>query len=288
MKSIILFIIKIGKILFYNTPFHRSKLVNVIYEKLFHSVYKKDEILEVPYLGCIFKIPARDMTILPSLINNDYERYVLDLYKQILKPGMTVVDIGANIGIFSILGAKVVGTTGTIICFEPEPGNFELLKENILINNVVNVRPENLAVGAEKAVLKLQIERNSIGTHSILNRADKGIEREVSVNVVSIDDYVKRLKHPIDVMKIDVEGYEPYVLMGGRCVIEKVQYLFFEYIKSDIEASIRIDDFLDLLSSFPFIYGIDEKRHSIRRFTLDDFQHVKYINILASKTEVSL
>ncbi len=284
-KTLTLFIIRVGKKLFYNTPVHRSKIVNIVYEKLFHAAFDKAAVVEVPYQGYKFKVPARDITILPSLMNNNYEKHEIALLKRVLKPGMTFVDIGANIGLFSVVGAKAVGKIGKIYCFEPEPGNHALLQENLALNKV-NAITEQLAVGAKKATLQLQIEKNSIGTHSLLQRDNKSIEHQIEVRVVKLDDYFTKKLGSIDVLKIDVEGYEPFVLKGAENVLKQVQYLFFEYSKADVESSYGIDKMVKLLSSFPYMYGINEKTQSIKPFPVTEFHRAKYLNILATKQEL--
>ncbi len=286
LKTIILFIIRVGKKLFYNTPVHRSKIVSIAYEKLFHAAFNKATVVEVPYEGYKFKVPARDITILPSLMNNNYEKQEIALLKKVLKPGMTFVDIGANIGLFSVIGAKAVGKKGKAYCFEPEPGNYQLLKENLILNKVTNAVLEPLAVGAKKATMQLQIEKNSIGTHSLLQRQTKSIERQVEVKVIKLDDYFTSKHDTVDVLKIDVEGYEPFVLKGAENVLKQVQYLFFEYSKADVVSSYGIDKMVKQLDSFPYRYGINEKTQSMKPFPITEFHKAKYLNILATKREL--
>lgn len=288
MKKVILYIIKICRKLFYNTPVHRSKIVNIIYEKLFHAAFSKEGVVQVPYEGCVFNVPARDITILPSLLNDCYEKEEIKILRQVLKPGMVFVDIGANIGLFSIIGAKAVGKKGIVYCFEPEPGNYSLLHENLALNRVTNAIPIQLAVGAKKATLKLHIQKNSIGTHSLLQKDAKSIECELNVQVIKLDDYFKLKTQKVDVLNIDVEGYEPFVLEGAKTVLRNIQYLLFEYSRADIEANYGINKMIKLLNSFPFIYGIDNRAGSLEPFTSSDFHKTKYINILATKSEIKL
>ena len=76
-------------------------------------------------------------------------RYERRLVSSILKPGMTAVDIGANIGFYSMLMAARVGGTGRVVAFEPDADNFRLLEKNILENDIHNVHAEMMAVAGQ-------------------------------------------------------------------------------------------------------------------------------------------
>lgn len=286
-KKFVLVLIKLGKALFYDTPVHRTKLANVVFERLFHAAYKKDTVVEVAYEGGIFKIPSKDISLLPSILNNNYEKYEISLFKKLLKPGDVMVDIGANIGLFSVIGSKSVGSSGKVYSFEPEPGNYALLTSNLLLNGATNVHTENLAIGDKKDTMLLQIEKNSIGSHSLIKRGQDTIEQEVKVDVVKLDDYFKDLKSEICVMKVDVEGYEPYVLNGAKKILARVEYLFFEYNRTDVEENFGISDMVGLLNSFPYLYSINEKTRKLKEFSDTDFTDTRYVNLLASRKKIA-
>ena len=124
-ESLLLQVIRVLRKLFYNTPIHRSHLLNLFYERIFHMFFK-DPLVQVSFESFDFKIPSRDITILPSLLNGCYETYEIQLLKDILLAGMTFIDVGANIGLYTLIGSRLVGEFGNVWAFEPEPENFRL------------------------------------------------------------------------------------------------------------------------------------------------------------------
>lgn len=259
----------------------------MLYEKLFHFVIDGKKVVEVRYEDCLLMVPGRDITMLPSILNDNYEKYEIELLKRILKPGMTFVDVGANIGLFSIIAAKIVGSSGKVYAFEPEPENYSLLKDNVALNNTTAIVTENKAVGSKRGTLPLTIEKNSIGTHSLLEKTDSNIERTVRVDVITLDDYFKGLGSPIDVLKIDVEGYEPFVLQGSQKLLNNVDFVFMEFNKTDVETHFGVKAMLDLIKMFPYVYGIQEKQHRLKAFSATDFYKTKYLNVLLAKNEIT-
>ena len=85
--------------------------------------------------------------------------------REILKPGMVVLDIGANIGYHTLISSKLVGNTGKIYSFEPEPHNFKLLLKNIEINEFKNIIPINKALSNNIGSTKLFLDTQSENIH---------------------------------------------------------------------------------------------------------------------------
>ncbi len=95
----------------------------------------------------------------------------LQIIRNIIKKGDTVIDVGANIGFFTLFFRSLVGDNGKIIAFEPEKKNFEILKKNIQVNNLRNVEIHNLALGSENKNLRMILSEN-VGEHRIFNEKD--------------------------------------------------------------------------------------------------------------------
>ncbi|WP_461829972.1 FkbM family methyltransferase [Aquifex sp.] len=148
--------------------------------------------------------------------------------KKILKANSVVIDIGAHWGGFSILFGKLVGTGGKVYSFEASKRNFKFLKKNICINQLNGiVKPFNLAVGDENKVVKLKIAKTSSGHNSII-RNDLPTEKEEDVNQVKLDDFLNIPK--VDLIKIDIEGYEYFALKGMENLIkENDLWLYIEF-----------------------------------------------------------
>ena len=141
------------------------------------------------------------------------------------KEGDVVIDIGAHIGRYTIIGAKRVGTNGKVVAIEANPSNFEMLNRNIKLNQLTNIISLNNAVYSKETKIKLYLPGEELG-HTIYNTVmsdrakneDKFVE--VSANTL---DYFLQLKGIMEVnwVKIDVEGAEFEVLKGATNVLSK-------------------------------------------------------------------
>jgi FkbM family methyltransferase len=161
----------------------------------------------------------------------NYEVGESRLCERLVREGMTGFDVGANIGLYSLLLARLVGRTGVVHAFEPEPRNFERLKANLALNAAGNVITNRLAVSHESGDVRLNLfdpslnEWHSLGAPRLTDpyhprRLVEPVE-SISVEAVSLDDYTR--SHSIarvDFLKIDVEGAEPAVLQGAVRLFE--------------------------------------------------------------------
>ena len=175
----------------------------------------------------------------PDMIVDRYEKGTTDLFRELLKPGMVVVDVGANVGYFSLLAAELVGSSGKVYAFEPEPGNHGVLQKNIEINSLSNIQVEEMAVSDNSGVADFFLSELDSGSHSLFGDAARGIRESVQVTTTTLDAFLEAEGWPnIDLVKIDVEGAEDLVFDGARNLLatEKPALLFecssnFEYIK---------------------------------------------------------
>lgn len=140
--------------------------------------------------------------------------------RRFLRTGDSFIDIGANIGLHSLVAAELVGPTGSVWAFEPHPTTFSYLEENVRRNSLENVFLHPLAVGERNTSARLIEERNDDEHHL-------GSEGGVPVDVVRLDDVIPRHVN-VAVVKIDVEGYETHVLRGGRETLSRVGVVWIE------------------------------------------------------------
>jgi FkbM family methyltransferase len=152
----------------------------------------------------------------PLYINRSYELAETAFFHRILKPGMVFVDIGANVGYFTVLASRLVGDAGTVIAVEPEPKNFELLKRNVNENKLRNVILLNTALGATTGQAELFLSASNYGDHQLYRREDES-RQPVSVPLDTLDNALARCNiSRVDVIKMDVQGYEYQILAGMR------------------------------------------------------------------------
>jgi len=147
------------------------------------------------------------------------ERFVSErgLIRSMLAPGMTVVDVGANIGYYLLMFEQVIGPEGRVVCFEPVPSNLVELKLNIARNSFRNVSVVEKPVGAQAGRVRFGQTING----GVLRRGDSS---GTEVEIVTLDE---ALKQKGDFLKIDVEGYEGHVLFGATNFIRKYRPRLF-------------------------------------------------------------
>jgi FkbM family methyltransferase len=167
-------------------------------------------------MGCKLALHRRDYIINTALLLKNYEVYELNLFQEALSPGQTVVDFGANIGIYSCVAGKALHNTGRVFAFEPDPENFALLESSVALNRLTNVHAVAKAVSDSNGTLPLSKSTNNMGDHRLFHAAPD--RPSVSVPIIRFDDYWREYHKgelpPIDVMKIDVQGAEARALAG--------------------------------------------------------------------------
>jgi FkbM family methyltransferase len=138
------------------------------------------------------------------------------LKKYEIKKGDIVVDAGAYLGTFTILASKLVGDSGKVISFEPDPQNYSMLLKNIKLNDIKNVITINKGLWSRDTELNLNIQSDR---SSFLPETSES-KTIVSTTVVSLDNELKRLKiNKIDFIKMDVEGAELEALKGSEKIL---------------------------------------------------------------------
>ena len=142
---------------------------------------------------------------------DQYEPEVTARIQEIVKEGMTVCDVGANIGLITLLASRLAGPTGRVVAFEPVPDNAEILHGNIQRNGCQNVTVIEKAVGAKPGCAEIHLSDHR-GSHSLLPKLEHGTGRTLAIEVVRLDSLPELQK--IDLLKIDVEGLEIEVLKG--------------------------------------------------------------------------
>ena len=154
------------------------------------------------------------------------------LIKHLLRPGDVFVDVGANIGWYTILGAYLVGSKGKVIACEPSSKIYEHLSKNVEINSLKNVRLEKIALSNQngKAILDGFTEAN-LGLGTIIQTNQILTDSAEEIETKRYDDYFPNELERVRLLKIDVEGAEMMVLQGMR---ESLEAKVFDYIIIEI------------------------------------------------------
>jgi len=159
-----------------------------------------------------------------AAIANDkiYEAKVTQTLREILQPGFTFLDIGANIGYFSMLAAACLNNTGRIIAFEPMEQNRELFNLSVQANNFQNIDLFPYAVSECEKTFALETGARS--SNSRIISAEQASTNKPRVKAVALDDFLHDLT-ALDVIKLDIEGAEPLALQGMNSLVEKYRPL---------------------------------------------------------------
>lgn len=156
-------------------------------------------------------------SVLSRLIYDGFEKEETDYLTSILSEGDTFIDVGANIGLFSLIASKIVGNNGLVICFEPSPITFNRLVENVKLNNLKNIDLRNIGLSNVKDELTFYMSDNGYDAwNSFAPSEDNKLENSIQVLVSTLDAELQNVeKSKIKLIKIDVEGWEKFVLKGG-------------------------------------------------------------------------
>lgn len=169
------------------------------------------------------------------------------------------LDLGANIGYFSCLLGKLARPAGKVVSIEPEPLNRVLLEENLTRNGVTNVTVHACAVGAADSTAKLGIYKPANrGRHSMVDL--ENCKAFIEVPVRRLDDILRESGvQSWDLLKIDVEGYEPFVFEGAQETLSRTRMLAMEFLpdtwkKSGVSAQ---QVFQKLSANFSCVYRFE-------------------------------
>jgi FkbM family methyltransferase len=172
-------------------------------------------------------VDTTDLLIAPWLLmHGEWEPEETELFKRLLKPGDVFVDVGANIGYYTLLAVRLGASQ--VYAFEPQAATYELLSKNVIINWMSKVvRCENLAAFSHTTELEFFARKAYPGNSSIgvsppaqlrewFDTAEK-----LTVRAISLDDYFSEKPDNINVMKVDVEGAEPAAFEGARRILSQ-------------------------------------------------------------------
>ncbi len=190
-----------------------------------------------------------------------YEPAEVALVRSQVKQGDTVLDIGANIGYYSLIFAELVGDTGKVYAFEPDPSNFALLCQNIELNDYDNIEPIQKAVSNDNTVLNLHLCDANYGMHRIYDSIC--CSEQVEVEAIRLDDFFADFKGAINFIKMDIEGAEYAALQGMQQLLTQHQAvkLLMEFSPAALfEFGIEPQIFLDFLIKNNFKLQLVEDR----------------------------
>lgn len=182
--------------------------------------------LKIKTLGNILVVPIQVKgigTVLSAFGHRELDQYYI--MQKMLGEGDTVLDIGANIGYYATIEGKLVGRSGFLYLFEPDPRNIEYLRTNLDENGLADraeVHPDAVSRTSGKTIFQIAelANLNSIGktkANDDPTQIARGLEKreyveEIEVNMVSLVDFLENATRPVDLIRMDVEGHEVEIL----------------------------------------------------------------------------
>ena len=221
------------------------------------------------------------------------ESFETKLLRELTKPGMTVFDIGANIGYYTLILAGLVGENGKVYAFEPDPENYRLLIKNIKANNYNNIIPIQRAVSDKTGKIKLFLSEEHKGNHKIYDSGEG--RKSIEIESIALDEFTKENKVNPDIMKMDIEGSEPMAFLGMKNLIKdnkdiKIISEFFPYAMRKCRNSNPPEEFISFLEDQGFkVSIINEKENKVdpitstSQFIINFCKGKKYISLYLEK-----
>lgn len=194
-------------------------------------------------------------------IQNYRDPAIQRFIRRSLAPGSTFVDVGANIGTYAIPASAVVGPNGKVIAIEPHPFIFEYLKRNVAGNRLQNVLAVDVAVGATRKDALMQYAEHNPGQTHITSQFHA---EATNVPMARLDDILSDLGIAnVDYLKIDVEGYELYVLHGAKRVIDASRSIIIQIELVDSNTERYGNSAADAAE---FLFSLGFVPHAVDRF----------------------
>lgn len=217
-------------------------------------------------------VDTRDVSLAPHILLDGYwEREVTRVFRNLVHPGMTVVEVGANVGYFSVLAAEGVGSNGNFFAFEANPALADVTFRNLDLNGLLKQSTViDKAVYSESTELEFNIYNQYLGSSSLWAEPEhvalfRDEIRKLNVDAVSLDDYFPPGTR-IDLIKIDAEGAEPHIIRGAtRLLTENSEVkIIMEYAPAMITSSCgSLESFHQTLMDLGFTVFRISKRATI-------------------------
>ncbi len=236
-------------------------------------------------------------------LSPDYESFERSLLKEWIQEGDIVLDIGAHIGLFTLIMSRLVGPSGQVYSFEPFPDSYRLLVENLQANGVENATVLQAAVGAVNNRASLFLNPENSGDHGMFD--PDGHRFALEVDSIRLDDFEPLKDRLVSFIKMDIQGAEGEALKGMNELLNRNPgiRIFFEFWPSGLEKSGT--EPINVLSFFfdrEFkLFHVNEDRGDIQEIPRDESgpwleqlkegfqgQQERHTNLLAVKRERKL
>lgn len=223
-------------------------------------------------------------SVLSQPIYRGFEVEEVSYLESVLKEGDIFIDIGANVGLFSLFASPKVGDTGRVISFEPTPITYNRLIENISLNDFKNIEARQLALSDKAGDMDFFISNNGYDAwNSLASSSDNKLQESIKVPVSTLDKELERIdKSNIRLVKIDVEGWEKFTLLGGLTFLENFSpILMVEFTEQNtFNAGYMVQDVYKMIEELGYKWFTLENGGLVQ-----DVMRLRYpyVNLIAKK-----
>jgi FkbM family methyltransferase len=226
----------------------RPWLVNSLYRRLMRltrrramislgkinaRLFPRGEVVQLPHGALLYCPPDPHFF---GFVLGTHDPHISDLLGQLVVPGSVCVDVGANIGYFSVIMARLCGSNGEVWSYEPVSENYQVFCQNVSLANGANqiIRPIHAAVSDNEQALR--IIRKGFSTLHEVGALEEGASTDADcVESVTLEgEYRSKIRREISVLKVDVEGHEWPVIRGCESLIAErvVRHIIIEVTPS--------------------------------------------------------
>lgn len=253
-------------------------------DEIWHNRFEGKPYFEFRLHQVVFNL--YEDSVLSRIIYNGFEEQEINFITTTLKPDDIFLDVGSNIGLFSLIASNIVGEKGKVICFEPSPVTYKRLLENIKLNNFTNIDSRNIGLSDNTGLMTFYTSKNGHDAwDSFAPSADNKLENSIDVNVSTLDNELDTIdKTRISLVKIDVEGWEKFVLKGGETFLKTnspaVMVEFTE--QNTFNAGYPIHEIFDIMQDWGYTwYRITSEGLVLEKKQL----RYPYVNLIAKKEQ---
>lgn len=252
------------------TPYFRGKWR--IIDKLFHHWIKHRDWSQTVAISPVLQMRCNLWDEIQHDIwwcGDSYEFRESRFLKRLLQPGMVFLDVGANVGYYSLLAATRIAPGGAVHAFEPVAAQHAALCANLRLNHLEHVTVNRLIVSETRGTMEIHIgDHDNSGVASV-GIAGSGNSKTETVDAISLDDYIREQRLPkVDVVKIDVEGHEPNVLRGALVLLRTFRPMLLLEVKDRLlrqtgSSAAQVYDLLAREGYTPYAAGTDGHPHRV-------------------------
>lgn len=232
----------------------RGPLVVRAYRELNRFRFRHEWERPVTFRGASFVV-GQDFSLYPAVRSGAFEVHELDWLLPQVRADSVVWDVGANIGLYSVLLAQRAAA-GEVVAFEPVPSTAVRLASNLVLNGVTNVTVVEKALGAKAGVGQMHVFPDAPGCNTLSNEVGVEGSSLMPVEVVTADALIRSGARSPAIIKIDVEGFEPAFFEGARALIEGTRpVLLMEVNASSLATAGAVREWSQMVDWLFEVYG---------------------------------